>query len=84
MIHTEHFGKTDKSYEIRHDNNGNAIHVFIKDGEAIIFPTIRDLIDRVIFGMDIERFYLDEVDLDKLYDSDKYNYYELKEIAKSL
>ena len=44
MLHNEHLRKADELYEIRHDNNGNAIHIFIKDGEAIIFQNLDDFI----------------------------------------
>ena len=83
MLHNEHFLKADRLYEIRHDDNGNAIHVFIKDGEAIVYPSITDFIERTIYGREVERFYLDEDDLDKLYESDSYDYYTLKEEAKT-
>ena len=35
MIHTEHLRKADESYEVRHDNNGNAVHAYIKDGKVL-------------------------------------------------
>ncbi len=79
MIHTEHFDKADCSYEIRHDNNGNAIHVLHKDGEAIVFPSIYDLFNYESTGdSSIERFYLNESDLDKLYECEKYDYPSVK------
>jgi len=81
MLHNEHLRKSDESYECRHDNNGNVIHVYIKDGEAIIFPTLDDLVKRIYFGEEVERFYIDEDRLSELYDSDEYNYYELKEFV---
>lgn len=34
MLHNEHLSKADELYEVRHDEKGNVIHVFIKDGEA--------------------------------------------------
>jgi hypothetical protein len=80
MIHNEHLTKADELYEIRHDNNGNAIHVFIKDGEAIIFPTLHDLVQRIYFGKEVERFYLEEESLEAMYNKNVYNYYELKSI----
>lgn len=84
MLHNEHLRKADETYEIRHDHNGNAIHVLIKDGEAIIFPTLHDLVGRIYFGLDSERFYLKEEDLGEMYSESEYNYYELKNKIKQL
>lgn len=82
MIHNEHLRKADETYEIRHDDNGNAIHVFIKDGEAIIFPTLADFIGYMYLGeKSVERFYLNEEELANLYTFGLYDYYSLKEIA---
>jgi hypothetical protein len=79
-LHNEHLRKADESYEIRHDNNGNAIHVFIKDGEAIVFPTLWDLIRYEYLGDSyVERFYLNEHELTNLYGSSDYSYYRLKQ-----
>jgi hypothetical protein len=78
MIHNEHLQKADELYEVRHDNNGNAIHVYIKDGEAIIFPTLHDFVMRVYYGQEVERFYLEEESLDAMYDESAYDYYTLK------
>ncbi len=80
MLHNEHLSKADESYEIRHDNNGNVIHVYIKDGEAIIFPTLHDFVMRVYYGQEVERFYLEEESLDALYDESAYDYYTLKSL----
>jgi hypothetical protein len=84
MLHNEHLAKADESYEIRHDNNGNVIHVFTKDGEAIVFPTLNDFVLRIYFGAEVERFYIADDDLSKLYDFDDYNYYSLKAIAEKM
>lgn len=84
MLHNEHFLKADQSYEVRHDGNGNVIHVYIKDGYAIIFPSLTAMIENVLYGEENERFYLEDDALSKLYESDVYNYYELKEISKTL
>jgi hypothetical protein len=84
MLHSEHFLKAANLYEVRHDNKGNAIHVYIKGGEAIIFPSLTNFIGRVIYGEEVERFYLDEGDLERLYESDSYDYYALKEKAKNI
>jgi ribosomal protein S19 len=81
MLHNEHLRKADELYECRHDNNGNVIHIYIKDGEAIIFPTLDSLVRRVYFGEEVERFYVNEDILEELYDRDEYDYYELKNIV---
>jgi frataxin-like iron-binding protein CyaY len=80
MLHSEHFDKADATYEIRHDNNGNVIHVHFKDGELIIFPTAYDLFQYILNGGDqtIERFYASENEWHELYDMPEYDYYELK------
>jgi len=82
MTHNENLRKADESYEIRFDTNGNVIHVFIKDGKAIVFPTLHDLVSRVYFGQEVERFYCDEELLSDLYESDSYCYYTLKEFSE--
>lgn len=78
MIHNEHLRKADESYEIRHDDKGNAMHLIIKDGEAVVYPTLHDLVMHNYFGQDRERFYLPEDCLDTLYDSKEYSYYKIK------
>lgn len=81
MLHSEHLRKADETYEIRHDGSDNAIHIVIKDGDAVIYPTLHDMIAHQYFGQDSERFYVSEDDIDTLYDSEKYNYYDLRKIA---
>lgn len=81
MLHNEHLRKSDELYECRHDDNGNVIHVYVKDGEAIVFPTLDDLVKRIYFGKEVERFYIDEDRLSELYDSGEYCYYELKDFV---
>lgn len=79
MLHSENIRRADQTYEIRHDNNGNAIHVFIKDGTAIVFSSATDLFDYIQGGEpSIDRFYVNESDLDALYDSFLYEYHDLK------
>jgi hypothetical protein len=82
MLHNEHLRRADESYEIRHDDNGNAIHVLIKDGEAIIYPTLHDLVLHHYLAecFITERFYISEDDLDELYSHDEYEYYKLKKL----
>lgn len=85
MLHNEHLRKADELYEVRHDNNGNAIHLFIKDGEAIVFPTLHDFIAYLYLRhSETERFYINEDSLDDLYKNENYNYDELKKIAEKL
>jgi len=39
------------------------MHVYMKDGEYIVFPTLDDLIRYIYLGEDVERFYAnDEID----------------------
>jgi hypothetical protein len=78
MLHSEHLAKADESYEIRFDSNGNVIHVYVKDGEAIIFPALHEFVMRIYYGQEVERFYLDEYTLTDMYNESEYNYYELK------
>ena len=54
--------------------------VYIKDGEAIVFPSLYDLVMRVFFGNEVERFYIDEDKLDALYQENDYDYYTIKKI----
>jgi hypothetical protein len=85
MLHNEHLRKADELYEVRHDNDGNAIHIFIKDGEAIVFQNLNDFVFYIYLSYpDIERFYLDEEELINLYSFEVYDYYSLKEIAKKI
>lgn len=82
MFHTENLRKPHESYEVRHDNNGNAIHVIVKEGEAVIYPTLHDLV--LHFYLEepyiAERFTISEDELDGLYSHNVYNYYELKKL----
>ena len=78
MIHNESFLRADDLYEVRHDSNGNAIHVYVKDGEAIVFPSAYDLSMYVINGKDCDRFYISESRLTDMYVSNEYNYHALK------
>jgi hypothetical protein len=85
MLHNEHLRKADESYEVRHDNNGNAIHVYITDGEAIVFGSLHELVQYVYFGdPDIKRYYILEEDLDKLYNSPAYDIHNLQPMLRRL
>lgn len=78
MIHNEHLRKADELYEIRHDNNGNAIHVYIKDGDAIIFQSLDDFIQYVYLGKNVSRIYVDENKLADLYEAKDYKFSSFK------
>lgn len=82
MIYSEHLDKADESYVIRCDDNGHVIHVYEKDGEAIVFPSLSYFIRYLYCGeTDIERFYVTENQMDTLYKTDVYSYYDLKDMA---
>jgi hypothetical protein len=84
MLHNESLKGADSSYEIR-SNNFKAIHVHIKDGEAICFPTLHDFVLYCYFGdSNVERFYLKESLLDDLYQNENYDYHSLKEASGNL
>jgi hypothetical protein len=85
MIHAEHLRKADESYAIRHDNKGNAVHEYRKDGYYIIFPTLDDFARYVYLGDEsAERFYIEEQDLNELYESDVYEYHALRSLANMI
>jgi hypothetical protein len=80
MLHNEHLRKADELYEVRHDGDGNAIHVYIKDGEAVIFPSLNDLVKCIYFGDNhVDRLYILESELEALYNSESYSFYDLKD-----
>lgn len=85
MVHIEHLRKADESYEIRHDEKGNAIHIYVTDGEAIVFRTLNDFIKHVYFGdPDVECHYLLENDLNILYDCPEYKFDSLGPVFRRL
>ena len=75
MTHSEHLRRADETYEIRHDGSGNAIHIVIKDGEAVLYPTLHDMIVHQYFGQNSERFYVSEKSVETLFERGNYNYY---------
>jgi predicted RecB family endonuclease len=79
MTHNEHLRKADETYEVRHDNCGNAIHVYIKDGYAKIFGSMDDFIN-YIYGIDSSRYYIEvkEGMLDAIYETDAYTLNQVK------
>lgn len=73
MLHSEALKKG--TYEVRHDDDGNAIHVYIKDGKAKVFPTLVDFVGHVYYGKkNIEHKTISEDDLFDLYESEHYDY----------
>jgi hypothetical protein len=79
MIHNEHLRKADETYEVRHDNCDNAIHVYIKDGYAKIFGSLDDFINYV-YGIDDSRYYIEvnEKMLESIYETDAYSLNQVK------
>ncbi|MFM7727593.1 MAG: hypothetical protein ACKO7B_12885, partial [Flavobacteriales bacterium] len=49
-------------------------------GHAIVFPSLHDLFLRIYYGQEVERFYVNEETLNRMYDRDSYNYWDLKEL----
>lgn len=84
MVYTEDLRKADESYEVRFNSRGEAIHVYIKDGTAIIFSCLDNFIRYVYNGEQVERYYVNSVDLIGLYVSDKYEFGKLKPIMEKL
>lgn len=85
MIHNEHLRKADELYEIRHDMHGNAIHVYVTGGEAIIFRSLNDFIKHVYFGdPDVSCYYALEEDLSKLYECPEYKFEALVPVMRRL
>jgi hypothetical protein len=82
MIHNEHLNRADTLYECRHDGRGNAIHAIIKDGEAVIYSTLQDLIDsHYFFEPGKSKMYLREEQLEQLYECESYKFFELLNYA---
>jgi hypothetical protein len=81
MIHNEHFRRGDELYEIWHDNNGQAIHMLIKDGEAIIFKNLHDFVLYNYLGTEVERVYMNESDLHLIPDDCLYNWYKIRDYS---
>lgn len=80
MIHNEHLRSANEQYEIRHDHKGNAIHVYIRDNDAVIYGTLDDLIQSVYFGKQVERIYCFNDDLETIYENESYEFKKLKDI----
>lgn len=73
MLHSETL--KDGTYEVRHDDDGNAIHVYIVDGTATIFETLEDLFAYVYLAQrTMKSKVIPEGDLFDLYESEYYDY----------
>jgi hypothetical protein len=79
MILNQHLREADESIEIIHNSQGQSVCFYIKDGEAIMFPTIDDLVRYVYLGEGTKREYLLESELDGIYQTDLYDYHQIKE-----
>jgi hypothetical protein len=80
MIIQEHL-RADKLYECR-TNGEHHIHVIIKDGEAVVYPTLIDMISHQYLGDEkVSRFYLKESNLDELYAQETYEFVNLLNYA---
>ena len=68
MIHNEYLRKGDESYELFVSAYEETTHTYIKDGMAIIFKSLIDLIKYVFLGeLNIKRAYIDIESLQDLY-----------------
>jgi len=90
MWYNEYLRKGDESYEFYKTHHDDVLHVYHKDGEAIIFECLMDLIFYVFLGVSsISRIYVDTDELQKVYEiyddieeiySETMNFNELKEM----
>ncbi len=78
MIHTEKLKKAGGTLEVRHNNEGDAVYVFIKRKKARVYGSIEGLIANVYFGVDTEHFTCNESELFAMYECDEYSYKQLK------
>jgi len=90
MTHNEHLRKADETYEVRHDNCGNALHVYIKDGYAKIFGSLDDFINHIYMGeggrfelLNREYIEVEEGMLDAIYETDAYTLNQVKNFVIS-
>ena len=79
MIHNEHLRKADETYEVRHDNCGNAIHVYIKDGYAKIFASLDDFINYIYMDkVSYDFIEVEERMLESIYETNAYDFHKVK------
>jgi hypothetical protein len=85
MTHIEYLGDDKGCYEIRHNDYGAAIHVYILDSDAIIFPSLDELIRYVYLGdRDMKYISIPVGALEELYESKHYDYRSIKHKAYEL
>jgi len=73
--------RADMLYECRTDGK-HQIHVIIKDGEAVVYPTLIDMISHQYLGDEnVNRFYLTEYELEDLYGQEIYEFLKLLNYA---
>jgi hypothetical protein len=81
MVHNEKLLGSNGSYEIWADGDGYAIHLYIRESDAFIFPTLNDLIRYVYFDdFNVEHISMPEDELSQIY-SQRKHYYIIKELA---
>jgi len=78
MIHSEKMKMAGGTIEIRHNNDGDAVYVFIKRKRAKVYPSFESMISSVYFGAEVEHFKCTESELFSLYESNHYDYKKLK------
>ena len=73
--------RADKLYECR-TNGEHHIHVIIKDGEAVVYANLIDMISHQYLGDEnVTRFYLTEYELEDLYGQEIYEFLKLLNYA---
>ena len=73
--------RADKLYECR-TNGEHHIHVIIKDGEAVVYANLIDMISHQYLGDEnVNRFYLTEYELEDLYGQEIYEFLKLLNYA---
>jgi len=73
MQHTEIRENVSGTIEIRHNELGISVYIFInKNGKATIYESMEDLKAHVYFGEDVEHFKCNEDELLSIYEDYKY------------
>jgi len=78
MMHATKLKKAGGILEIRHNDEGDAVYVFIKRKKARVFPSLEGLISSVYFGVDSEHFTCQDSELFELYEGGDYEYKKLR------
>lgn len=82
MLHNEHLRNGSECYEIKHDNKGNALHVYIDQYQnAYLFTCLDDFIQYVYFGVDAWIIICKLKKLSKIYELETYTPNELTTAA---